>query len=102
MTGGADCDMRDRSMKALLLRALILLAYCAVPAPAQENWPELRGPEQDGHSAAKKLPLVWSETNNIVWKTAVHDLGWSSPVVWGNQIWITTPTEEGKNLFGVC
>jgi hypothetical protein len=71
--------MRDRSMKALLLlRALILLAFWAVPAPARENWPEMRGPERDGHSAAKKLPLVWSETNNIVWKTAVHHLGWSS------------------------
>jgi outer membrane protein assembly factor BamB len=89
-------------MKALLLlRALILLAFWAVPAPAQEDWPELRGPERNGHSAAMKLPLVWSETNNIVWKTAVHDLGWSSPVVWGDQIWITTATEDGKHLFAV-
>ena len=102
MTGGAGFDMRERSMKACLLRALILLAFWAVPAPARENWPELRGPERNGHSAAKKLPLVWSETNNIVWKTAVHDLGWSSPVVWGNQIWITTATQDGKHLFAVC
>ena len=102
MTGGVDCDMRDRSMKALLLRALILLAFWAVPLQARENWPELRGPERNGHSAAKKLPLVWSETNNIVWKTAIHDLGWSSPVVWGDQIWITSATEDGKHLFAVC
>ena len=80
----------------------ILLAFCTVSTPALENWPELRGPERNGHSAAKKLPLVWSETDNIVWKTAVRDLGWSSPVIWGDQIWITTAAEDGKHLFAVC
>ena len=37
-----------------------------------------------------------------MWKTAVHDLGWSSPVVWGKQIWLTTATEDGKQLFALC
>ena len=82
--------------------ALVLLALAAVSTPAQENWPELRGPQRDGHSAAKKLPLVWSETNNVTWKTPIHDLGWSSPVVWGDQIWVTTATEDGRQLFAVC
>ena len=80
----------------------MLLAFSIVAAPGRENWPELRGPERNGHSAARKLPLVWSETNNVAWKTAIHDLGWSSPVVWRNQIWITTATEDGRHLFAVC
>jgi outer membrane protein assembly factor BamB len=89
-------------MKARLFSALSLLAFCLVSTPARENWPELRGPERNGHSLAKTLPLTWSETNNVAWKTSIHDLGWSSPVVWGNQIWITTATEDGKHLFAVC
>jgi outer membrane protein assembly factor BamB len=89
-------------MKALLLGALTLLACSTKSTSARENWPELRGPEQNGHSEAKKLPLAWSETNNVAWKSAIHDLGWSSPVVWGDQIWITTATEDGKHVFAVC
>ena len=82
--------------------ALIVFALATVSTLAQANWPELRGPDRNGHSAAKKLPLVWSETNNVAWKTAIHDLGWSSPVAWGDQIWVTTATEDGKQLFAVC
>ncbi len=47
-------------------------------------------------------PLTWSETENIAWKTPIHDRGWSSPVIWGTQIWLTTATEDGKRLFAVC
>ena len=94
--------MHDVSMQARLLCALVPLALATVSTAAQENWAELRGPDRNGHSAAKKLPLVWSETNNVAWKTAIHDLGWSSPVVWGDQIWLTTATEDGRQLFAVC
>src|SRR5512137_300036 len=102
MTSDAIYVMRDGRMKAFLLRALMLLALSTVFAPAQENWPEFRGPDRNGYAAARKLPLAWSETNNVVWKTAIHDLGWSSPVVWGDQIWVTTATQDGKQLFAVC
>jgi outer membrane protein assembly factor BamB len=102
MTFEAVYGMPDLSMRAAKVHALVLLALATVSAPAQKNWPELRGPDRNGHAAAKKLPLVWSETNNVVWKTAIHDLGWSSPVVWGDQIWVTTAAEDGKQLFAVC
>ena len=102
MTSEAIFGMPDPTMKALLSRALIFLALLTNSTPARENWPELRGLDRNGHSTAKKLPLVWSETNNIVWKTAIHNLGWSSPVVWGKQIWLTTATEDGKQLYAVC
>ncbi|MGO8930232.1 MAG: PQQ-binding-like beta-propeller repeat protein [Limisphaerales bacterium] len=46
--------------------------------------------------------MTWSETNHIAWKTPIHDLGWSSPVIWAKQIWLTTATEDGKQMFALC
>jgi outer membrane protein assembly factor BamB len=82
--------------------ALLSLVAVAAVAFGGENWPEFRGPSADGRSDSTGLPLHWSETENIKWKTAIHDKGWSSPVIWGNQIWMTTATEDGKKLFVVC
>ncbi len=76
-----------------------LLPQLAFPA---SNWPDWRGPTSDGHSTATGLPLKWSETENIVWKTAIHDHGHSSPVVWGDQVWVTTATKRGETLYAVC
>ena len=69
---------------------------------AAENWPQFRGPEGNGHAAATALPTQWSETENVVWKTAMHDKGWSSPVIWGNQIWLTTAGADGHEFFALC
>jgi len=82
----------------------ILAASLLLPAaaPAGERWPEFRGPKGDGRSDATSLPLAWSEARNVRWKTAVHDRGWSSPVIWDGQIWMTTATRDGKQLFAVC
>lgn len=75
----------------------------AAPSKAAlENWPEFRGPRGDGIATAKDLPITWSETENIKWKTPVHGKGWSSPVIWGSQIWLTTATADGKELSAVC
>jgi outer membrane protein assembly factor BamB len=71
-------------------------------ARAGGYWPEFRGPGGDGRSDSNALPLRWSETENVTWKTAVHDSGWSSPVVWENQVWMTTATKEGEQVFAVC
>src|SRR5216684_8540639 len=82
-----------------LLSAAALTANCALGG---ENWPEFRGPSGDGHADAAGLPIRWSETENVRWKTSIHDKGWSSPVIWENQIWLTTATADGKKLFVVC
>ena len=66
------------------------------------NWPDWRGPTADGHSDATHLPLIWSETENLVWKVPIHDFGHSTPVVWGDQIWLTTATNDGRTLYAVC
>ena len=81
---------------------ILVFALCLSTASAGDQWPQFRGPGGDGHSDAKGLPLTWSETNNVKWKTAIHDKGWSSPVIWENQIWLTTATDEGGKLFAIC
>ena len=88
-------------MNTFFLARWCLLALLAAPAFGAENWPQFRGPEGDGHSDAPGLPLTWSETNNVKWKTPIHGRAWSSPVVWGRQVWLTTASEDGKQLFAV-
>ncbi len=92
------------NLPTFLAHALTLALTCA-PAPssrAGDNWPQYRGPSGNGHSDSKGLPLTWSEKENVVWKTAIHDKGWASPVIWGKQIWMATAREDGKELFAVC
>ena len=72
------------------------------PPKALGNWPQFRGPDGQGHAVAHDLPEVWSETQNIVWKTPLPGRGWSSPVVWQSQIWLTTATEAGHKLHALC
>jgi outer membrane protein assembly factor BamB len=84
------------------LGALIVIGLASTAAMAGENWPEFRGPTADGHSDAVGLPIRWSETENVKWKVAIRDKGWSSPVIWGNQIWMTTALVDGKKLYAVC
>lgn len=69
---------------------------------AADNWPQFRGPKGDGQAGEKDLPVEWSENQNVKWKTAIHGKGWSSPVIWGNEIWMTTATEDGKKMYAIC
>ncbi len=69
---------------------------------AGENWPQFRGPAGNGHAEATGTPIRWSETEHIVWKTPIHGRGWSSPVVWDQQIWLTTAHEGGTQLYAMC
>jgi outer membrane protein assembly factor BamB len=81
----------------------ILLLMLSLPLMrGAENWPQFRGPDGTGHSDARGLPLSWSETRNVIWKTAVHDRGWSSPVIYGKQIWLTSANKDGRELFVLC
>ena len=80
-------------MKLLYTALLMVLIYSL--AQASDHWPQFRGPDGTGHSDARDLPLTWSEQQNIVWKTAIHDRGWSSPVIYGKQVWLTTASTGG-------
>ena len=82
--------------------ALVALTFSAATLFAAGEWPQFRGPTGDGHSEAKGLPVKFGEGEHVKWKTAIHGKAWSSPVVWGSQIWLTTATEDGTELSAVC
>jgi outer membrane protein assembly factor BamB len=89
----------------MLLSSAILATLLFAPGTyaAQElDWPEFRGPRGDGTSASSGLPLRWGDSQNVRWKTPIPGRAWSSPVVWGRQIWVTTATEDGRELSVVC
>ncbi|HEY5619467.1 MAG TPA: PQQ-binding-like beta-propeller repeat protein [Vicinamibacterales bacterium] len=75
----------------IALSLLLALFGFAVRA---EDWPEFRGPTGQGHSAERGLPLEWAESRNVIWKTPVPGLGWSTPVVAGGRVWLTTAVRE--------
>lgn len=81
---------------------LVLLCVVCVSETQAADWPQFRGPGGQGHSDATNLPLTWSETENIKWKVPVAGLGWSSPAIKGDQIWITSAVDDGKTLHAIA
>jgi outer membrane protein assembly factor BamB len=81
--------------------ALFVLAF-SVAARAAEDWNQFRGPSGQGVSDATGLPVELGEGRNVVWKTPIHGKAWSSPVVMGDQVWVTAATEKGEKLSAVC
>jgi len=77
---------------------LAAAVFAASTLSAAENWPQFRGPDGDGRTDAKGLPVVMGEGVKVKWKAAAHGKAWSSPVIWGNEVWVTTATEDGKEL----
>jgi len=84
------------------LLATVAAVCLGMLSHAESNWPQFRGPKGDGHSDAEGLPLTWSETENVKWKAPIHGKAWSSPVVWGGQVWVSTAPEEGTRLHAIC
>ena len=62
-------------------------------SPALADWPQWRGPGGQGHAESTQLPAEWSEGQNVTWRTDLPGRGWSSPVIAGNQVWVTTAYE---------
>ena len=80
---------------------ILVMLFCAATATA-DNWPQFRGPDSNQLTKEKTLPQRWSEDENIRWKIDARGTGWSSPVVWGKQIWLTTGRADGSELFAIC
>ena len=110
MAGNPGSIHHSRIMSARPSRFLLLLSALLAggltpsmqaagsPAPA---WTQFRGPAQ-GHADNADVPLTWSETEHVKWKTPLPGEGWSSPVIAGNQIWMTTALDDGKSLHALC
>jgi outer membrane protein assembly factor BamB len=72
---------------------------------ARAEWPQFRGPDGSGHSSAASLPTRWAEAENVAWKTGIEGLGWSSPVVHGERVYVTAAkpvAAEEQSLCLVC
>src|SRR5437016_5182328 len=79
----------------MLRQLMALLIACTVIAVARaDNWPAWRGPDGQGHCAEKGLPLTWGPTQNVRWKTPLPDAGTSTPVVWGDRVFVTQASEK--------
>jgi outer membrane protein assembly factor BamB len=76
--------------------ALLLTCIVVLPCLAQNNWPQFRGADAMGFVAGAKLADHWSTTKNVAWKTDLPGRGWSSPIVWGNKIFVTTCVNSGE------
>lgn len=87
---------------SLILLILTGLICGSVNGQSSSNWTHFRGSNLDGKSMSESPPVQWSDQENIAWKTKIHGVGWSSPVVFDNQIWLTTASEDGKNMSAVC
>src|SRR5205814_285555 len=75
---------------------LVLLAVGFSPsAQGNDNWPMFRGPQGTGVAEGDDLPEDWSATENVEWKAEIPGRGWSSPIVWGNRIFLTTAVNTG-------
>lgn len=71
------------------MRTLLIVVLCSVMLSAEE-WPGFRGPSAGVAADDPALPDTWSATQNVAWKTAIPGLGWSSPVVWGDHVFLTS------------
>ena len=81
------------SAVAVVCFALLTLA---VPAAGEDQWPKFRGPAAGLAADDPSLPEQWSDTENVVWKISVPGLGWSSPVVWNDHIFLTSAVSTGQ------
>ncbi len=95
-------------VKQWVEKYLIVFFMLLAPNMSAGDWPEFRGPWGNGLASIPGshkpigLPLHWSETENVKWKTSIPHKGWSTPVVMNNQVWLTTATLEGYDFFVIC
>src|SRR3954469_8374714 len=90
--------MQPRLFAAMFLS---LIACVLSVARGDATWPRWRGPEQNGHSAETNLPVKWT-ASNVVWKTTLPGIGQSSPIIWGDRIFLTAALEKGAQRVVFC
>ena len=83
------------TLPTIIFLTLLFSSCCG--SCRSENWSSFRGVNSQGQSAEKDLPVTWTDTNNIAWKTELSGEGWSSPIVYDGTVYITTTTDEGTS-----
>ena len=84
-----------RAVRPLAL-ALLWFSVVAMGAETIGNWPQFRGPGAMGVADNPGLPERWGTNENVAWKVEVAGRGWSSPIVWGNRVFVTTVVSDGE------
>ncbi len=79
-----------------------MVAVLIVRPCSAENWPGFRGPTGQGISREKALPLTWSLAENVAWRVEIQGIGWSSPVVWEDRVFVTSATPDGTSCHVIC
>jgi outer membrane protein assembly factor BamB len=85
-----------------ILKASLVVLLTVLATSLHAEWPQFRGPDGNGIPRSGNLPLTWGEGKNVRWKTAIHGRAWSSPVILGNQVWVTTATGDGRRLSAIA
>ncbi len=91
--------LRAFPRRVILSIAALVFTQALIPNAQSQSWPSFRGGPANGISLQSKIPTRWSDTEHVAWKTPIHGRAWSSPVVEGNEIWLTTATEDGLKMF---
>ena len=76
------------------MRSVLLLLIFVTTARSEALWPEFRGPTAQGHNTAVGLPVKWSSSEGIAWRTEIPGLAWSSPVVANGKIFVTNASTD--------
>lgn len=83
------------------LATVAVLFVCSSLFAADRVWPQWRGPDGNGNSAEKGIPDSW-DAKSIVWRTPLKGAGQSTPIVWGDRIFITSAPDNGKSRLVIC
>lgn len=85
------------------VRLFAVLTFIFPLLATAQDWTQFRGPGGQGRADVRRLPVAWSESAaNVAWKAPIEGWGWSSPVLEGDRLWLTSATEEGRSLRALC
>ncbi len=93
--------MKNRKLLSFCSLILFVLSVQQTTFAQDNSWTHFRGSALNSISSAEKVPLIWND-HAAKWKTEIHGRGYSSPVILNNQVWVTTGTPDGKELYAVC
>ena len=94
--------LRIMAFRFPILPALLSLTLSLAFSALAEDWPCWRGPRLDGTSREKGVPLYWSATSNIVWKTELPGLGHASPIVWADRVFTVSAVADTRDRLLLC
>src|SRR5262249_9597165 len=100
------CPRSNSMRRCLVLLGLFasFLSVALAPWADQQtaHWSSWRGPTWQGHTDDQRVPLTWSETENLLWKTKLPGVGNSTPIVWGDRVFLTASSPEGGERHVLC